>query len=501
MPDTADRGFRVLEGLQLPDRYAIRRQIAQGGMASVWCAHDRVLGRNVAIKVISARFARDQSAVRRFNREARAAARLSSHRHVVTIYDVGHAVDHEHAVYRPFIVMEYLAGGTVADALRVGAVTRNLAVRWIRQASSALDYAHRQGVIHRDIKPANLLLDCERMLYVADFGIAQIGTEDTFTGSGQMLGTAAYIAPEQVLGRKASEASDRYALAVAAFELLAGRRPFVAPHFAAQARQHLEEDPPAASSVNPSLPGALDGVLARGMAKHPKERWQTGAELADAIDAALNPRPVAALAPRRAPRPRRPAATVSAIARPRPQSRRRLAVAALAAGVSGIVLAAVASGMFSAAHGSPASHTAKTQAAATTAGRHRHRSRPHARPASTTTSTIQASPVAASTPPPTADTLEARGHALLNDGDYSGAISVLRRAVRAASPSSLTYAYALFDLGRSLRLSGDPKDAATVLWQRMKIPNQTGIVRYELELALRALGARAQHRGGHGEGD
>jgi Flp pilus assembly protein TadD len=97
--------------------------------------------------------------------------------------------------------------------------------------------------------------------------------------------------------------------------------------------------------------------------------------------------------------------------------------------------------------------------------------------------------------------LEARGHALLNDGDYSGAISVLRRAVRAASPSSLTYAYALFDLGRSLRLSGDPRDAATVLWQRMKIPNQTGIVRYELELALRALGARAQHRGGHGEGD
>ena len=124
---------------------------------------------------------------------------------------------------RAFIVMEYLAGGTVADALRVDSVRRVHAVKWLQEAASALDYAHSRGVLHRDIKPANLLLDRDRTLHVADFGIARLGTEDTITGTGQVLGTASYLAPERALGRAATEASDRYSLAVVAFELLVGR--------------------------------------------------------------------------------------------------------------------------------------------------------------------------------------------------------------------------------------------------------------------------------------
>jgi eukaryotic-like serine/threonine-protein kinase len=528
MPETSDR-FMLLERLQLPDRYAIRRPIATGGMASVWCARDRMLGRTVAIKLIAERFARDESALQRFKREARAAARLSSHRHVVTIYDIGQATDPDAPLGRPFIVMEFLPGGTVADALRVGAVTREEAVEWVRQAAAALDYAHGRGVIHRDIKPGNLLLDGERVLHVADFGIAQLASEDTFSGTGQMLGTAAYIAPEQVLGRPATEASDRYALAVAAFELLVGRRPFGAERFAAQARQHVEEEPPAASRLDPALPVAIDGVLRRGMAKRPEDRWASAGEFAQAIDAALGTtasqtaRPTggaaAAGSPQR-PRPHPPPPIRERPAPPRRSRRRGAALAALAAVVVGVGVAAADSGLFGSSHPAASNHSARDLSAArprtSATVRHARVKKRHATPrtrpttTTTTTSTVQASPAAATTPPPTADTLQAQGHELLQDGQYGAAIPVIRRALSVASPSSVTYAYALFDLGRALLLSGDPKAAVEVLWQRIQIPNQTAVVRTELQEALRALGQQANAGGppgtpagrgpGHGRG-
>ncbi|HEY1569585.1 MAG TPA: serine/threonine-protein kinase, partial [Solirubrobacteraceae bacterium] len=198
--------------LRLPDRYRVRRRLATGGMAAVWCAEDLVLGRTVAVKVLAERFAHDEMAMRRFKREARAAARVSTHAHVVTIYDVGDLeVDPRdiESTARPFIVMEYLAGGTVADAIRVGAVRRQEAVRWIREAASALDHAHARGIVHRDIKPANFLLNRSRVLHVADFGIARLVSEDTITSTGELFGTAAYLSPEQALGREATGASDR----------------------------------------------------------------------------------------------------------------------------------------------------------------------------------------------------------------------------------------------------------------------------------------------------
>src|ERR1700760_1913605 len=220
----ADAGVRPQLGLS--DRYEPIRHIATGGMASVWCARDRALGRNVAIKLLAERFADDPASNERFMREARAAARLSGHPNVVMIYDVGESSPTDRHPGRAFIVMEYLAGGTVADALRVDSVRRVHAAKWIHEAASALDWGHSRGVLHRDIKPANLLLDRDRVLHVADFGIARLGTEDTITGSGQVLGTASYLAPERALGRPATDASDRYSLAVAAYELLVGERPF-----------------------------------------------------------------------------------------------------------------------------------------------------------------------------------------------------------------------------------------------------------------------------------
>jgi serine/threonine-protein kinase len=260
-------------------------------MAAVWCAEDLVLGRTVAVKVLAERFAHDEMAMRRFKREARAAARVSTHAHVVTIYDVGDLeVDPRDidSTARPFIVMEYLAGGTVADAIRVGAVRRQEAVRWIREAASALDHAHSRGIVHRDIKPANFLLNRSRVLHVADFGIARLVSEDTITSTGELFGTAAYLSPEQALGREATGASDRYALAVAAFELLAGERPFDAPHFAAQARQHIEDERPEASERDRTLPAALDEVLMRGMAKEPDARFETAGDFVDALETALS---------------------------------------------------------------------------------------------------------------------------------------------------------------------------------------------------------------------
>ncbi|HEU4659016.1 MAG TPA: protein kinase, partial [Capillimicrobium sp.] len=172
-------------------------------MATVYAAEDTVLGRLVAVKVLASHFAADEGARERFGREARAAARVSDHPHVVTIYDIG---EHEDV---PFMVMEYFPGGTLADRLRSGdPIPRPLALTWLEDAASALDHAHRHGIVHRDVKPGNLLLDEHGGLGVADFGIARMANESgtQLTQTGQVLGTAAYLSPEQALGEPATAA-------------------------------------------------------------------------------------------------------------------------------------------------------------------------------------------------------------------------------------------------------------------------------------------------------
>ncbi len=276
--------------IDLPDRYRVVRHIASGGMASVWEAEDLLLGRIVAVKVLGAQYAADPGARERFQREARTAAQVSDQTHVVTIYDIGEHGDDA------FIVMEHFAGGTVADRLRAARdggelVPRATALRWLREAAAGLDVAHAAGIVHRDVKPANLLLDAADRLAVADFGIARLADDTQMTQTGMVLGTAAYISPEQALGQPAGPASDRYALAVVAHELLTGSRPFAGGSPSAQARQHAEAQPAPASASAPGLPPALDSVLARGLAKDPEHRPRTAAELVGAIESALGASP------------------------------------------------------------------------------------------------------------------------------------------------------------------------------------------------------------------
>jgi eukaryotic-like serine/threonine-protein kinase len=514
--------LHALAGLQLPERYEVRRHIANGGMATVWCAEDLVLGRTVAIKVLAEHFAHDERAVQRFMREARAAARVSSHPHVVTIYDIGETTVVDGARGRDgapvpgpaFIVMEHLAGGTVSDALRIGPIQREESLRWLREAASALDHAHAQGVVHRDIKPANFLLDRGRALYVADFGIARLLSEDTITSAGELFGTAAYLSPEQALGRSGTAASDRYALAVAAFELLVGARPFTATNFAAQARQHIEDPPPRASERNPELPRAADAVLARGMAKRPEDRYGTAGAflvglattLGDGSSATARRLAGGVGAPRRA-RARRAvvgtpgavsAAGVAATAagRPAPTERtpqppplprparrtgRAFALAALFAAVLGIgLIAALGQSGTSTVRQLSARRGPRPKAA--------HAPKPGPRASAGTTSTTTTAPQTTPTAPAGADQLEAQGHQLMLSGSYAAAVPTLRRAVASADPGSLLQGYALYDLGRSLFLAGDPAAAVPILQQRLQIHDQIPVVRALLATALAASG-------------
>jgi serine/threonine-protein kinase len=254
--------------IRLPDRYRVVRHIANGGMASVWEAHDELLDRRVAVKVLAAHLGEDESARKRFAREARTAAGLSSHPNVVTIYDVGEQDG------KSFIVMELVDGGTVADRLRAGdEISHRTALRWLGEAASALDAAHSAGIVHRDVKPANMLIDDKGRLLLADFGIARLGLEDQITQTGQVLGTAAYLSPEQALGEPSTAASDRYALAVVAFELLTGSKPFTAENFAAQARAHVDDEPPRASERDIDVPPPSTPCSRGAWPRSPTERW------------------------------------------------------------------------------------------------------------------------------------------------------------------------------------------------------------------------------------
>jgi eukaryotic-like serine/threonine-protein kinase len=270
----------VREGV-LPDRYVGPQSIGRGGMGQIYRATDTSLGRAVAIKVLDDRYAEDLNVRARFTREALAAARLSGNPNIVTIYDVGE--HHE----RPYIVMEYLGGGSLEEQLRDGAVAPRQALQWLEQAANALDAAHREGVIHRDVKPANLLLDRRDHVHVADFGIASAAGMDSLTQTGTVLGTASYLSPEQAQGERATAASDLYSLAVVAFELLTGRRPFEGDSVAAEAAAHVTGEVPSVCDVNPDVPCELDPVFATALAKDPRQRYTSAAEFVAALRASL----------------------------------------------------------------------------------------------------------------------------------------------------------------------------------------------------------------------
>src|SRR3954453_12923294 len=183
------------ERISLPERYRVVRHLANGGMAAVWEAHDELLDRDVAVKVLASPLGADDRARKRFQREARAAAGLSTHPNVVTIYDVGEHND------RVFMVMELMRGGSVADRLRSGEpIPQETVLDWLHEAAAAHDAVHEATIVHRDIKPANLLLDQPGRLAIRDFRIARVAQDDQLTQTGQVLGTASYISPEQAMG-------------------------------------------------------------------------------------------------------------------------------------------------------------------------------------------------------------------------------------------------------------------------------------------------------------
>jgi serine/threonine-protein kinase len=289
----------------LPDRYQDVTRIARGGMGEVYRATDTLLGRVVAVKLLSARYAANSEIGKRFTREAFAAARLSSDAGIVTIYDIGESNG------RPFIVMEYVEGGSLSDELRrTGPQPPQRVLAWLESAAAALDYAHARGVVHRDVKPANILLDDDDAIHVADFGVASAAGLDSLTQTGTIIGTAGYLAPEQAQGRRAGPEADRYALAVVAFELLTGARPFETESPTAEAAAHVSSPVPSISSRGLGIPKEADDVFRRALAKDPSERFRSCAEFVAALrdaysSSAGDTRVTAPAPPRRARSPRR----------------------------------------------------------------------------------------------------------------------------------------------------------------------------------------------------
>ncbi|HXX91549.1 MAG TPA: Stk1 family PASTA domain-containing Ser/Thr kinase [Acidimicrobiales bacterium] len=260
---------RVLSG-----RYELSHLVARGGMAEVYRAHDRMLDRPVALKVLFPELSVDRSFVERFRREAQAAANLS-HQNIVPVFDWGE----DGGTY--FIVMEFVDGRALSSILRTaGPLHPDRAVEIAADVAAALSYAHRHGVVHRDVKPGNVLITDEGTVKVTDFGIARaVNTEESLTQTGAVMGTATYFSPEQAEGISVDSRSDIYSLGVVLFEMVTGRPPFVGESPVAVASKHVRENPPSPREINPGVPPDLEAIILKCMAKAPEYRYATGDDL------------------------------------------------------------------------------------------------------------------------------------------------------------------------------------------------------------------------------
>ncbi|HMA28464.1 MAG TPA: serine/threonine-protein kinase, partial [Thermoanaerobaculia bacterium] len=265
-------------------RYRLLEKAGVGGMSEVWKAEDETLKRTVAVKVILGPVAADSTFRERFLREARLVAGLE-HPNVLPVFDYGSAtIDGEEVSY---LVMPLVAGGSLKGRV-AGPVPPALAVAWLSAIASALDHAHAKGILHRDVKPGNVLLDSQGRPLLADFGLARSADVSSgLTATGTVLGTPLYMAPEQATGAALSGRADQYALAVIAFELLAGRVPFSAQSPLAVLHQHVTTPPPPLSSVLPGTPPGADAVLSRGLSKEPADRFDSCGAFVAALGAAL----------------------------------------------------------------------------------------------------------------------------------------------------------------------------------------------------------------------
>ena len=275
--------------------YEIVAAIGAGGMGEVYRARDTRLDRTVAIKVLPANFSSDAVARERFDREARSIAALN-HPHICTLYDVRHEVVSGAESAIDFLVMEYLEGETLAARLARGPLPANLVLRHAIEIAEALDKAHRHGIVHRDLKPGNVMLT-KAGAKLLDFGLAKASaagatgaagatsavTREPLTAAGMIVGTVQYMAPEQVEGRDTDARTDIFAFGTLVHEMATGRRAFEGRSQATIIAAILDAQPPAISTLQPALPGALDHIVRRCLAKEPDERWQSAHDLASEL--------------------------------------------------------------------------------------------------------------------------------------------------------------------------------------------------------------------------
>jgi eukaryotic-like serine/threonine-protein kinase len=478
-------------------------------MATVYLAEDQRLGRKVAVKRLHSDSPED--AAQRFEREAKVGASLS-HPNLVTVFDT--VADDEGVL----IVMEYVPGENLAQLMARERVPAEQGVSIIRQVAGALDHAHQAGVVHRDVKPPNILISPDGKAKLVDLGIATATERTQITQAGTVLGTPSYMAPEQLEGAKITKAVDIYALGAVAFELLSGRKARRGRTPVEIAHQIASEPSPDIRQAWSDAPPAAAAALQRAMARNPSERPRSAGQLARALDDAfkatqpattrpLPPRdeapPVAAVAPAPTPRPqpapphrRRPPVA------PPPTSSRRglprwipvaLLVAALL--VAAGAIAALSSG------GGDKGTAAIEQTTKTTAKHKKKTSKPKSTSTATTPTTAATTtqqPTTSQTTPSTTtqapvsggspSQMQAEAHNLINQGQYAKAIQLDRQVVAQGSGSGLTYAYALYDLGHALRVSGHPDQAIPILEQRLKINNQRDVVQAELNKAKAEAG-------------
>ena len=372
-------------------RYRLEERLGAGGMSEVWAAEDTELGRRVAIKLLG----RDADAAR-FNREARAVAALA-HPNICQLYDFGEAGG------RPFMVLEYLGGGTLEDRLVAGEPYPDAETRRIAgELAGALAHAHSRGLVHRDLKPANVLFDDEGRAKIADFGIARLSGAGTLTEAGTLLGTAAYISPEQATGRQATPASDVYSFGVILYRLLAGRLPFEARAPLELAEMHVRDEPPPLRALRPAAPPDLVETAEAALAKDPQARPRDGAALTALLGADAGATAATIVAP--------PSSTAGTVAIPPPPGRRNT-LPLIIAGVLALVAAGIAVAVLATRSSDSGSPPATTTHVASTHATTRHTTTTpttHSTPTSTAHTTTRATTTRTTThvtttspPPPT----------------------------------------------------------------------------------------------------
>ncbi|MEN1934363.1 Stk1 family PASTA domain-containing Ser/Thr kinase [Paenibacillus sp. 102] len=273
----------MLIGKRLNDRYKLLKMIGGGGMANVYLAHDDILGRDVAVKILRLDYANNDEFIKRFHREAQSVTTLS-HPNIVNMYDVGE----EEGIY--YLVMEYVPGQTLKQYINQrGMLPIGEALDIMEQLTSAMAHAHHFEIVHRDIKPHNILVRDDGVVKVTDFGIATATSATTITHTNSVLGSVHYLSPEQARGGIANKQSDIYSLGIVMFELLTGRQPFSGESAVAIALKHLQNETPSPKRWNPDIPQSVENIILKATAKDPFHRYQSANAMKRDIETALYP--------------------------------------------------------------------------------------------------------------------------------------------------------------------------------------------------------------------